>query len=1050
MLCIACMTVNPAANRFCGSCGAALSGLNRVENEGPWKTQSGWGELKQATVLFADIVSSTEHIAGLDPEQAMQRLQPAVGLMCDAVERFGGTVVRTLGDGVMALFGVPQALEGHARLACEAALTMQDSVSGRLEGIRIRVGLHCGVVASDPASQHGTRGRGAHGMTIHLASRIMDEAAPGGICLSADCKVLIQAHYETRPMGPRVLKGVTLPVELFTLVEPEPGGANPQFEQAELTPMLGRDAELAQLKRALDKAIMKDARVVGINGVAGTGKSRLTHEFAQWCRQQDVPVHQVRVQLYGHATPLLAALELVRGYLFRIMPDDDAIVARSRVAQQLARVGNTSEGDLALLFEFLGLAKPQEPAGQANPKVRHSRLMHIVRELFQLAAEEPSVLIIEDMHWLDEASEEFVAAMVDACVGSRALLILNYRPTYLSPWIGLPHFEQIELTDLNASTALALVRELIGYEPELADVCQMVAERSGGNPFFAEELVVALHDSGALSAAQGSPSERLARIDQALPSSVLSVVGARIDRLEEAQKTLLQTCAIVGKEIPLSVLVQLVGASAAEVELRLESLCRVALMRPQISSEGRIFAFRHPLIQEVAYGMQMKSRRAAVHAAVAAVMESHFKERLDEHAGLIGHHYEVAGQGLQAARYIGRAARWVGASDTAQAIKHWRKIWALLRDAHRSPEADVMRSTAGWQLGVLGWREGVKFDEIKPVIDEAIILAEGHDNRLVQSLMIVSGRMHVSSGGSADEFIGRARGALALTPETDLSRIAMLNALLSQALGWAGLLHEALQTNLVAQQYMDQINAEELAFAGFNVPTWLVAMRGRLLLKIGNVDEAARHLKAWLMSKAGQGPDPMAEFMIHAACLELGLSLNDLELAEHHSAVHEELAGKSSSPYLRVFGLSFAASVNIQRQQYLLAQQSLEQSLALVRSASVAMEFEPELLAMLAECLAHAGRAMDAADYAKQAAVLARVRGTRLAECRAAMTLGKLLLESDGSDPARLEAMRQFARAEELIAETGAQPFNAMLRQARASLNGEGVKQDDVKSSATA
>ena len=233
----------------------------------------------------------------------MECLQPAVMLMCDAVERFGGTVMRTLGDGIMALFGAPKALEGHARLACESALHMQAAFARNPQGLRIRVGLHSGLVASDPHAHDGGKGGGAHGLDDRPGQPRSGCRAPAGVTMTEDCHALVRGSVEAELLGPSSLKGIPQPVEIFLLTGLKAAFASQHFHQLKLTPFRGREKELRLLQQAQRLAEAGDAQVIGVTGGPGTGKSRLCYEFAQWCRARAKPVFEVRAQLYGSATP---------------------------------------------------------------------------------------------------------------------------------------------------------------------------------------------------------------------------------------------------------------------------------------------------------------------------------------------------------------------------------------------------------------------------------------------------------------------------------------------------------------------------------------------------------------------------------------------------------------------------------------------------------------------------------------------------------------------------------------------------------------------------
>lgn len=1024
--CPACLAANPDANRFCGSCGVALgTGVQKpasVIASSVAETQ--WGALKHATILFADVVSSTEHVAGMDPEQAMEQLRPAVQRMCTAVEQFGGTVVRTLGDGVMALFGVPRALEGHATLACEAALCMQAAFEG--PGLRIRVGLHSGPVALDPETATATRGGGVHGHAIHLASRVVGLAEPGGICLTADCLALVRNACDVRSLGRHPLRGIADPVELYSLSGMKNDVQSHNFHEAVLSPFCGRTREFGLLQEALSSAKNGAGSVIGLSGAPGTGKSRLCHEFAQYCHLQGVPVFEVRTQLYGHATPLQPVLMLLRACFFLITPLHDAAEARDRIALGLAKLGPVSGDDLALLQEFLGVADAAARACALNARARRARLLGLLHELVKNAGNQASVIIFEDLHWLDEASGEFLSALVNAVAGTRILLLLNYRPVYQAPWSAVPHFHAMPLSDLSTADTEILVRERLASYPGLQSFFSLIVERSAGNPFFAEELVHSLVEKSAAADSGGKKAD-IASLAHALPATVQAVIGERIDRLVGTQRTLLHICAVIGKEIPLAVLQDVAVYLVSQLESGLDGLCEVELL--QLLREiagGRRFAFRHPLIQEVAYGTQLKARRANLHAAVAVAMETHYSAQPGEFAALIAYHYEAAGQFFNAAQHEARAAKWTGSTNSAQAIKHWRRVWTLLDGQERSSSVNSLRALAGGRIVYLGWREGLRPQEVEQIIPEAIAHASEVDARLVQLLLFAQGRMLQSGGGAADEYVASIVKALSLTPAgSDVGRVAMLNVALSQAYAWAGLLAQGLAANDRALQGLSQIDQFDREFIDFSIEQWVVGIRVRLLIRMGRLNDAQACLQQMLASDEVLG-DPVIRQITHHLHVEFANATQNPALARQHVAIVVSLADQHTSPYSRVFALWCSGLADVSGGNLETAERSFSNALVCISATKVAVEFEAEIRASLAECHHKLGKLDIALEVAKENIAIARPRNNRLAECRALIVCGGVLSQKNDVNSWR-EALDFYSRAEQLITLTGAKMYEQRL-----------------------
>ncbi len=1030
-LCRQCGHSHAATARFCANCGAALRpGATTHGPEGP-PAISALGERKQATVLFADIVGSTGLIAGLDPEQAMDRLRPAVTAMCAAVERHFGSVIRTLGDGIMAIFGAPSAREGHALLACQAALAMQEAF--RPEGqIAIRVGLHSGEVVSGVLKLDQVREQEAHGLTVHLASHLQQLATPGGIWITEDCCRLVRPYCQVRPLGPHLVKGFRDPIEVYALLGLRAATAAPLFRGQDLTSFRGREPELAILRGAMREAAGGNAMVVGISAMPGAGKSRLCYEFARWCRAQLLPVLEARALIYGHATPFRPVLQFLRAW-FQILPGDTDAIARRRIAHRLLALDPGFAADLPIFQEFLGVPDQADPSPRLDPKARHARLLDILRRIVLAQGAAASVLIIEDLHWLDEASNEFITALVDAAAGTRMMLVVNYRPGYSAGWMRRPHFRELPLPDLSPADTDAILEELIGGHPRLREIRRGVARRSAGNPFFAEELVRSLAEKDVISGEQGSyvPGDRHG--EEILPPTVEAVLGARIDRLGEPHKTLLQIGAIIGKEFPLAVLEQVAGAWMGDNETSLGVLCDAGLLHEQPGSGGQGFAFVHPLTQEVAYATQLRARRSALHAEVAQAIEAFYGDRTDEFAGLLAHHYEAAGRLAEAASQAVRAARWVGTTDPSQAIKHWHQVRVLLRRMERSPASDPLRAMASGQIAMLGWREGMPAEEARGFVEEALGWARELDPSMVQLLLATDGRITVASGGPADAYIARLHEALALDPEgIDVGRVATLNAVLSHACNMAGLLENALAASDHALAHASRIAPSDHQFVGFNLGHWVRSLRGRILVRLGRFAEARRQMDEMLRIEPDL-VDPAIQFIPHFGYVELAWCRGDAALAEEHASHVAAIARRSGIGYLHVYARAFSGTAKAIAGNFDAAAVEFAAGLEFARTAKVALEYEPDMLAGLAECHRHMGQFEQAIAVSRAAIAVAAARTTRLPECRASITCAAAMISCpDAADHGAHVAL--LRRAERLVRESGTPIYEPLLRHEQARL----------------
>ncbi len=1036
-VCAACGRDCPETARFCGWCGAPRKdGLRLTEPA---------GERKQATVLFADIAGSTELIAGLDAEAAMNRLQPVVMAMVRAVRRFDGTVLRTLGDGIKAAFGLPHAREGHALLACQAALAMRDAVAAMPDAPAIRIGLHAGEVVSSAFDTGSAIEQEAQGLTVHLASRIEQITTPGDIFISRACRVLVGAYCDTESLGGRALRGIPDDMEIYRLIGLKPAVNSDHFRASALVPLRGRDDELAILQRALTETGPGSTRVIGLSGPPGVGKSRLCFEFGEWCRTRQMEVLEGRAHVFGQATPLLPVLEVLRTFC-RIPPRMEGEAARERIAQTLTALDPLLAPEMPILAEFLGYASPDQEPSRIDPGVRHARLRDIARRMIKAAGRRTSVIIVEDLHWLDEASRDFLETFIEAVDGTKILVVLTFRPTWSPPWPQPARYRELAVAELGHSDVRQVIQDLIGPADGLEHVTDHVAERSAGNPFFAEELILSLAQSGVLLGERGH--YRLAASgwqNPVLPTTVEAVIGARIDLLPAVQKTVLRIGAVIGKEFPLDVVADVGGYAESPLRSFLDQLRHAEMIQPRETPMGESFAFRHPLIQEVAYAMLLRATRVPLHAAVAKAIEGAAWGARDEFAGLLAYHYESAGMKVEAAMRLQRGARWIGRMNSARALADWRKVRGLMEGQPRNAVNDQLRAHASGQIMNFGWREGMEAEEARPFADEAIRFAREAGNRKHEAMLVAAYGRIVVTGGVADDYVKLVREALTLMDkESNPEGMLLLNGLLCQALGHCGLLREALAANNIALSLVDDVDRPSDGvvlglsvgqMVGFDVSYWIRALRARLLVLLGRFDEA----QSWLDRVIQVDPekiDPVHQSLPHYASVELAWYRGDTALAAAHASQVVEHARSSGMPYELVLAhicQGLKASI---LEDFVSAQGYFVEALDMVRKGRVGLEFEAKLMAHLADARSRGGSLPEAKDTAAEAIIVARRRTDRFAECHANIVAARAAA-SERKQGWRAEAEKLLGRAEALIDETGAAAFRPMVLRARTMMSAQ-------------
>ena len=460
------------------------------------------------------------------------------------------------------------------------------------------------------------------------------------------------------------------------------------------TKFVGRQSEMAALEAALERAIAGSAQVVGVVAEPGTGKSRLCYEFAERCRAREIKVYEGHGVAHGKAVPWSPILEFFRSY-FGITEQDTAQAARDKIAGRMVLLDETLVEGLPLLFDFLGVPDPERQAPPLGPEARQRQLLDLIRRLARArSAREAAVVLFEDLHWFDRASEEYIENIVsEIAPGNRTLVLLNFRPEYHAAWMQRSYYQQLPLLPLGGEAIRELFVDLIGIDPSLQRLTELIRERTGGNPFFIEEIVQSLVETGALVGTRGAyhlgkPAEEIG-----VPASVQSVLAARIDRLPEREKRVLQTASVIGEKFSEPILSR-VADLGDDLPAALHALTSAEFLYQEALYPEAEYAFKHPLTQEVTYRSQLAERRAGVHAATARAIEELESAKLGERAALLAYHWERAGEAREAAKWHRRAAEWVGANNSSEAVRHWRSVRQLLDTLPEAPENLAERAGA--------------------------------------------------------------------------------------------------------------------------------------------------------------------------------------------------------------------------------------------------------------------------------------------------------------------------------------------------------------------
>ena len=703
----------------CGSCGTCLREKARFCDEcgAPTAPSADTARYKQVTVLFADVVHSMDIAAAVDMERFSEIMTELLERSAAVVQRYGGGMVECTGDGVMAIFGAPVALEDHAFRGCLAALAIQQETSRlaaevqQRDGValRLRVGLNSGrVIAGEIGS--GSLGYRAIGEQIGFAQRMESVAPPGGVMLSESTARLVEhTAMLSEPEWLRI-KGRDEPVRARRLVAISPRDGQIRRTEAGL---VGRRWEMATVEAIVDRTIGGRGGVVNVVGPPGIGKSRTAREAAAAAAGRGVEVFWAFCESHAREVPFNVVTRLLRAGTG--VADLDGQAARARVREQ---VPDADPQDLLLLDDLLGIASPNVPLPQIDPDARRRRLTALINAA-SVARAEPALYIIEDAHWIDAVSESMLADFLMVIPQTKLMVLITSRPEYAGTLTRVHGAQTIALAPLADSDTVVLLGELLGSDPSVAELAAVIADRAAGNPFFAEEMVREFMERGVLAGERGGYVCNTDLAEVVVPATVQAAIAARIDRLTAPARRTLNAASAIGARFGAELLAAL-GIDAVFDELLGAELIDQVRFTP--SAE---YAFRHPLIRAVAYESQLKSDRAEWHRRVAAAIESRDPAAADENAALIAEHLEAAADLHAAYQWHTRAATWATYRDIAAARQSWERARAIA-DAvpARDPNRTAMRIAPRTMLCGIAWRThmdvaGDRFDELRELCSAA-------------------------------------------------------------------------------------------------------------------------------------------------------------------------------------------------------------------------------------------------------------------------------------------------------------------------------------------
>lgn len=885
MQCPACQHHNRAHAKFCEECGSRLpSSLKAAAKtaeqgqplaqeytpkhlrESVFKTNAAMvGEHKQVTIMFADVKGSLRLAEKMTAEVWHQVLDRFFAILTEGTHRFGGTINQYTGDGVMALFGAPLAQDDHARRACSAALQIKSDMhqlSAELQAqynidFAVRVGLSSGPVVVGRIGDDLRKDYTAQGATVGLAARMEEMAGANLIYLSDSTAKQVEGYFELRDHGRYRIKGIAERIQVYELRGL--GLARQRFElmrKRRLSRFVGRYGELQQLRQGLADAEAGQGTAFSIMAPAGMGKTRLCFEFAEYCREKNIPVFEAQGVAFAEEAPLLPLVEFARNY-FGLVNSDNRKAAELKIGRRLERLGLNMGSRASSLLDFLGLGSDEEFTAATKATEQNLQLMQeLGKEMLSAGSElQTTVFLIEDLHLFDSASLAYVEQMIASLQDTANLLICNYREGFVPPWQEQNNQIIIELSPLNETQCSAMLKDLLGDDAAVQDLMQPILSRAQGNPFFIEAVIQSLVETGALKGQAGSYRRTQQALEISIPAGIQAVLSTRIDRLPEDSKAVLQTAAIIGQELPVELLTELCSLPVDQLQDQLDILVASDFLSIASGTEYEAYVFQHALVRDVVYENQLSEQRRMGHAAVATAMANRGGAQ-GELAAVIAQHWLSAEQAIKAALSFQQAGEWALRHDIPLAIRHWQQVVRLLdkpeAKQHEAETVQRLALLARGRLLHLQSRRGITEKTINELLQSGRqLLQAGEQRDLLAYILLAAGSAYAFQGlmAQSQELYEEANTVAEASGDTGV-RLVVFVGLLFNALSLNN--HNAYQrlaNEAIALADGDLDSGAEILGQSPLISIRIVAAWS--LIEQGQLDKASAELD-WLLVRAKQ------------------------------------------------------------------------------------------------------------------------------------------------------------------------------------------------------
>lgn len=687
-LCPECKSPNPSSYKFCAECGQKLTDahqspevlsknlsaddklakLRRYLPKGIAEkilAQKGRieGERKQVTVMFCDLVGFSSISEGLDLEDIYPIMDKVHEILIHKVHDYEGVVNKMIGDGIMALFGAPLALEDAPQRAIRSAFSIHQEITryseslkdlnGEMPMLQMRIGIHTGPVVVGAIGNDLQVEFTAIGNTVNLASRMENLALPGTTYVSEDTFKLAEGYFRFEHQGEKQIKGFSEPIQVYRPIVPR--SRRTRFDvstERGLTPFVGRERELELLQEGFERVKTGRGQAFSIVSEAGVGKSRFLYEFRKSLGNTDVTFIEGRCLSYSSGVAYHPVIDILKAY-FDILRDDNDQEITQKATQGLKALNMDEPSTLPYILELLSVKNIASEKIAISPKGKKDRIMSICREIASKGSEKmPLVLVFEDLHWIDESSEDVLKYILEGILGAQVLLLFTYRPEFVHTWGGKSYHSQVNLNRLSNRESLSMTTLLLGTDKIEIALEEFILEKTDGIPFFIEELLKSLRDLNFIE--KVDETYRVAKDIQTvtIPSTIEDVIMARVDSLPDDVKNVLQTCSVIGREFRHKLLNRLIPLSEHELLSHLSALKNSELLYERGVYPQSTYVFKHALTQEVTYSSLLVKKRKQIHRDIGAAIEDLYQDRIEEHYELLAYHYTRSTNMSKAVEYL--------------------------------------------------------------------------------------------------------------------------------------------------------------------------------------------------------------------------------------------------------------------------------------------------------------------------------------------------------------------------------------------------------------